>query len=66
MFEKKKSENVAAPKNESWIKRHFSSVLIGAAFVVGLFLLLILQWLITGIRSISLEQLCLIQMRFQI
>lgn len=40
MFEKKKKKNVAAPNSESWIKRNLSSVLVGAAFVVGLFLLL--------------------------
>ncbi len=40
MFEKKKKENITAPSNESWIKRNLSSVLIGAAFLVGLFLLL--------------------------
>ncbi len=40
MFEKKKKDNIAAPNSESWIKRNLSSVLIGAAFIVGLFLLL--------------------------
>lgn len=39
MFKKKEKENITAP-NENWFKKNWSSVLIGGAFVVGLFLLL--------------------------
>ncbi|MBR0420873.1 MAG: class C sortase [Erysipelotrichaceae bacterium] len=39
MFKKSVKENIAAP-NENWFKKNWSSVLIGAVFFLGLFLLL--------------------------